>query len=829
VPAITTQFTAIYKTIVGVHLTSNTPPPPPYGAKPTLARVKQAVNRGEPLLPKVFRDGYAVPLSTHLSSLVARMLRAQDAITLETMTGAVYQHNQTMGQAQLRRFLAVISDLYQSFLDKNKRSNANVPIRETLPPLAMFQYEAQNGPFTIPCDGVENEIGANIGVVSLPASYRDTLFLWTALAHETGGHDVVHADPDLLGELATAARDLFGTAAPDMGLLWSYWMDEAAADVYGILNMGPSFGVSLAAFFSALLAQLPGYTGPKPGLRTQSGSDDFGRLDEHPTDILRLHLAIGAIESQNGLSATRIEQYRNQLLALSEFLCPVGVTSVDLQGAIQLDSADSQTIDKSFSLAEMQDNARRIGAMIATQRLNALNAHGIQEIETWDDDDEDKALQVAAGIEDSSKISLRGIGDDAQLLAGLTLALLNDPTLYARGTKLVADALDESFQNDAYWGSPEPDHAMRLSAKAIHVKAPATDIDPLAQELIEYDSREDPQRAFVLGTPDPIPWPRGKAPKAPKPPAPKDGAKLPKCDFVVVTWTKDEANSMARLFTPGIDASPSSGVANRPAWFHYTSNYAALAKLVSSRRAPSLSGHMLGRYYPIQIGSKKVLCFKSEMHLATDGFYLEGGKRMPPLKKLFQQVIEETGAKLVITTGTAGAIGAHLKLGDVVVANECLFHCGRTFKDAPFDGKTFSSKFEMPATAFQLANAKLLAANAGHLRPQRNGVPRVYWSQDQLGQPEVIVTTDFFAFDNVQNTYGLQGLGSAVEMDDAVLGLACSELPKPPQWVAIRNASDPQMDGTTIAAEKASAASIYKQFGFWTTVSSVIASWAVLE
>jgi nucleoside phosphorylase len=238
---------------------------------------------------------------------------------------------------------------------------------------------------------------------------------------------------------------------------------------------------------------------------------------------------------------------------------------------------------------------------------------------------------------------------------------------------------------------------------------------------------------------------------------------------------------------------------------------------------------MLGRYFPVKIGTKDVLCMKSELHLATDGFYTEGGKRMPPLKKLLQQIIEETGAKLVITTGTAGAIGPHLKLGDVVVATKCRFKCERTFKDAPFDGETFTSTFSVPGPAFQLANDKLMAANAGHLHPQRNGVPRIFWTQDQLQQPDVIVTTDFFAFDNAQDTFQLQGLGSAVEMDDAVLGLACSELPHPPQWLAIRNASDPQMDGTTIADEKNGAAKIYKQFGFWTTVSSVIASWAAVE
>ncbi len=64
-----------------------------------------------------------------------------------------------------------------------------------------------------------------------------------------------------------------------------------------------------------------------------------------------------------------------------------------------------------------------------------------------------------------------------------------------------------------------------------------------------------------------------------------------------------------------------------------------------------------------------------------------------------------------------------------------------------------------------------------------------------------------------------------VEMDDAVLGLACDELgSKAPKWMAIRNASDLQMRSI---AEKEQAAQIYQRYGYWTTIPSVLASWAV--
>src|SRR5205807_911254 len=117
-----TQFLALYEAIQGINLVKSTPPPPPYGSKPTLAKVKKAVDSGVLFLPKVFRDGYAGPLQVHLPSVIARALKGGDLVSLETLTGAVYQHAQPKGQDSLRRFLAVISNLYRSFLDSSKRA-----------------------------------------------------------------------------------------------------------------------------------------------------------------------------------------------------------------------------------------------------------------------------------------------------------------------------------------------------------------------------------------------------------------------------------------------------------------------------------------------------------------------------------------------------------------------------------------------------------------------------------------------------------------------------------------------------------------------------------
>ena len=51
-----------------------------------------------------------------------------------------------------------------------------------------------------------------IGIVSLPATYRDHPAIWSVLSHEVCGHDVVHADAGLLAEMTEAVQALL---APD--------------------------------------------------------------------------------------------------------------------------------------------------------------------------------------------------------------------------------------------------------------------------------------------------------------------------------------------------------------------------------------------------------------------------------------------------------------------------------------------------------------------------------------------------------------------------------------------------------------------------------------
>ena len=77
----------------------------------------------------------------------------------------------------------------------------------------------------------------------------------------------------------------------------------------------------------------------------------------------------------------------------------------------------------------------------------------------------------------------------------------------------------------------------------------------------------------------------------------------------------------------------------------------------------------------------------------------------------------------------------------------------------------------------------------------------------------------------------MQSVGSAVNVGDAILGLAIAGLGfGVPRSNVVRNASDPQIDDSSLTVEEAAnkASQIYEKFGYWTTIPSAITCWSVI-
>jgi hypothetical protein len=320
---------------------------------------------------------------------------------------------------------------------------------------------------------------------------------------------------------------------------------------------------------------------------------------------------------------------------------------------------------------------------------------------------------------------------------------------------------------------------------------------------------------------------------------------LPHADYLVITWTVAEQEALAAVLTPGV---------SRNRWYRYARNFETKYLPMIRDGAPSRAAQRLGSYYLSAIGKASVLCFKSELHLNQDGIRHAAGGTTLPVKDLFKQLITEVKPRLVITVGTAGATFPAHFLGDVMITRTAKFRCNDEFRDAPFNGQEFRSQYQVPTKQLAAARALLRYQDSMLVEPDFAPPTQHYdWTgaplpgthnhptirveggggPDDLPEGLPILTTDYFEFGTTANELWKQGCG--VEMGDAVLGLAASELDGAPPWLVIRNASDPTINanlprGKPRALDMQShwAVWYYETFGYWTSVNSAIATWAVI-
>jgi hypothetical protein len=381
----------------------------------------------------------------------------------------------------------------------------------------------------------------------------------------------------------------------------------------------------------------------------------------------------------------------------------------------------------------------------------------------------------------------------------------------------------------------------------------------LARELLSEGITE----ADLVNQPDPtmlaasaalaadlgIPFPDGLKPiPAAITPTPALDAALPNADVVVVTWTIDEQMALCDVLTPKV---------TKDHWYRYARNFAQYEPKIRPG-APARKAQRLGSYYLTQIGSKRVLCVKSELHLNQDGVEKPPlgapGNATLPVKDFFHQIVDEAAPSLIITTGTAGGVFAEHDLGDVVVTRGAKFRLQKEFRNAPFNDQAFRSDWQVGTAQFgkavelmrrfktRISEPEFLPptinfAPVDHLpKPIRENDPDIKLDGIDMPPFHPILTTDYFEFGTSTNQ--LDQVGAAVEMGDAALGLAMQERKdagKPtPNWLVIRNCSDPQINGALRnrpakqSLQAMWAVYYYKGFGYWTTVNSALATWAVI-
>ena len=205
-----------------------------------------------------------------------------------------------------------------------------------------------------------------------------------------------------------------------------------------------------------------------------------------------------------------------------------------------------------------------------------------------------------------------------------------------------------------------------------------------------------------------------------------------------------------------------------------------------------------------------MLCFKSELQLSQDGVVTGPGTATLPLKDLLHQLLDEVRPRQVLSLGTGGAVASDQELGDVMITRAATFRCGAEFEAEAWSGATFHSEWELPSERLAEAEA-LMSRHATELIEPAFGPPTKRFlpetplcMSDAANRPRIqldgrdmpalrpVLTADFFEFGTSADE--LHREGCAVELGDAVLGLACSEREPPPRWACVRSISHPQIN-----------------------------------
>lgn len=434
--------------------------------------------------PPPYRGGFLLPLAKRLPDIIEKLMQPikdkrgvhfdpKPYVYLTTLVNAALQPGQNDLRKPVQVFRTMISELYETFKNNRNVFGVENPLLHVYSPLVAFlgrlppDHVSPEFPFpytlevmTLQLDrylGDELSQGFAAGCLGLPPGFIRYPLLWGMVGHEIGGHYILSSDRWILSELQSKIFQTLAdqyTHSPEDAVapLWRYWTEEAASDVCGILNLGPSAGVGILSAYTALL---PLWKNSPAKL-----SDKYNWLDWHPIHILVPDVLCGAIEALDKLSDSRRVRYIAQLEEIARHYISQ-VTDIhfekDQEGQIPYpvvrDPADSRNPDKNtrlpstIPLRHMRESARKVGRLIGTVKLNALKGHSLQDLAMWTDSHEEMALEVAAAITDPKlleKIKVSGRPPSPmQLISGGVLAVVRRPDLFDDANRVLFEEFNK--------------------------------------------------------------------------------------------------------------------------------------------------------------------------------------------------------------------------------------------------------------------------------------------------------------------------------------------------------------------------------------------------
>ena len=278
-------------------------------------------------------------------------------------------------------------------------------------PLVTFSPTRIWGPHTINADKMSELIGTRVGVVSLPSVFAKFSLLWAPLAHEVFGHDISHAlgrttSAHLMPGIIKEFKEIVAASvSAEWRPTWLTWTEEVAADLAGLLCMGPYFAISFAALMSVSACSDPFAPLWRPGrVGTMLLARGGHAYDEHPPDLLRLHAMRGAAEAILGL------QGFDGLSCSVEKLKQVVGEAHPPSCMIDVYDFDSQSVLMRYDCNDLIKDAQKIGRLIITTPLRSLGNRPITDFHSWDNADETKAgkiAKVASGLSQGAAAARR--------------------------------------------------------------------------------------------------------------------------------------------------------------------------------------------------------------------------------------------------------------------------------------------------------------------------------------------------------------------------------------------------------------------------------------
>jgi hypothetical protein len=405
----------------------------------------------ETKLPPLYREDMLKPLVAHLTGLGAQGFaqvladdpkRESGARLLMDTAQAVLQQGEGYENVATDAFQEVVSDLYDGFLSAEDRRGVNPPDRGTTAP--MVKWGNGFGPYTWPISATA-DLQAKAGVVSLPRVHaRQCLVAWSALGHETGGHDILGADTGLLGQLQDAVWKKLRGLDEYVADYWQERIDETASDILGILNMGPAAAIGLVVFFRGLNLAFSG----EPKLSCEGADDDV-----HPADILRGYLAAEVVAQ---LRFTDRKAWAKLVAAETD-----------------KDAGEIVLAGRAVPKALARKSAAQVASVLVWQEMPALESHALGDIQNWRDHDERIVAKLRAALrEDTEPSSLLGAGTyAAHVVAAAVLDALAKPVALGEAFKRMLGVLHAMHHGNPSWGPSYLRHPGDIARRLMYPRA----------------------------------------------------------------------------------------------------------------------------------------------------------------------------------------------------------------------------------------------------------------------------------------------------------------------------------------------------------------------